>query len=299
MSTESQSVAAPALRPIIWRGYPLHFAIPVVVGLIGLVLLLLGGVPAFFGGWWLATAFPISIGGLFRDPRLIAVPAVFWALWLAVGAIAGPDATLANTPVLVAVALAALGSGAVYVAQRAVFPATDPETLEAIIRHPRTPPSLDDASGDVPQLAPLPVDDGEDLDPALAEAIEVAEETEPEAVEAVAEEPEAEAEPTAEPELEAEAEPEAEPEAEVEPEAEAEPEPEPETEPEPEPEAKAEPKATPKPKFGVDPDEPFDPVDQGQHVEEFSAITEEDLAKAEAEAPLPAETRAGQDTAKS
>ncbi|MBJ7473446.1 MAG: hypothetical protein JHD16_19210, partial [Solirubrobacteraceae bacterium] len=126
MSTESPSVAAPTSRPIVWRGVPLHLVIPATVLLLGIALLFAGGGAAFFGGWWLATALPIAIGGLFRNPRLIAIPALVWGLWLVVGAVAGPDANLANTPVLVAIALAAIGSGGVYVAQRAVFPATDP-----------------------------------------------------------------------------------------------------------------------------------------------------------------------------
>ncbi len=272
------------MRPIIWRGYPLHFVIPAAVGLVGLLLLLAGGAAAFFGGWWLATAFPIAIGGLFRDERLVGVPLVFWALWLIVGALAGPNAALANTPVLVAAALAALGAGAVYVAQRAVFPATDPETLEAIVRQPRALPTLEDAAERAPGVEPLPVDDHEDLDPALAQTIEVAEEAEPEADAEAGPEPEADAEAAPEPEAdEPEAEePEAdEPEAE-EPEADEPEADEPEAD-EPKPEAAAKP----------EPDEPFDTLDQGQHVEEFPAITEEDLAKAQAQAPLPAATRAG------
>lgn len=255
------------MRPIFWRGVPLHYAIPVAITLVGLLLLLVGGVAAFFGGWWLATALPIAIGGLFRDPRLCAVPAAVWALWLVIGAIAGPDASLANTPVFLALGLAVLGAGATYLAQRAVFPATDPETVEAARR---TVPTMDDAPAELPVIEPLPVDEAEDVDPVLVEAFEV---------DADAADDEAEPAQEAEPELEAEAEGESEgaPEAESETEPEADPEPEAEAAVAPEDDAPAP-----------------DPLDEGGHVEEFAAITEADLAASADDAPLPAATRAGQ-----
>lgn len=293
------AAASPDIRPIVWRGYPLHYAIPVVVGLIGILFLLLGGAAAWFGGWWLATAFPIAIGSFFRDPRLAAVPVLVWALWLVVGALAGPDAALANTPIPVAVALAAAGAAGTYLAQRLIFPATDPEVVEAI-RNGRTVPTLDDGADADPLIEPLPVEDAEDLDPALVELFEVAEE--PDGAEADAEaddetdaddEPESDDdadEPEADDETDAadkhaaeaddaESEPEAdEPEAEVDDEADDAEADEPEAEDEPEADAD---------------DEPEDPLDEGQHVAEFAAITEADLEQADSDGPLPAATRAG------
>lgn len=309
MTDESPAAAAsPNVRPIVWRGYPLHFAIPVVVGLVGLLLLLAGGAIAVFGGWWLATALPIAIGGLFRDPRLIAVPVAVWILWLIVGAIAGPDAGLANTPPFLAALLAMVGAAATYVAQRTIFPATDPEALEAA-RSGRVVPTLDDGADADPSIEALPVEDAEEIDPALAEAIELADETEPAEPEATAEDdaeaasdddrdgPEADAPAEAEPD-EAGAEPDDEAGAEPDDEAQAGPgdeangdtaneAPKADAEPEPEP---SEPEPVAEPSAQADPD---DPLDEGQHVAEFAAITEADLAQAEAEAPLPAATRAG------
>ena len=324
VTDESPVADAPSgVRPIVWRGYPLHYAIPVVVGLIGFLLLLAGGLAAWFGGWWLATALPIAIGGLFRDPRLVVVPVAVWGLWLAIGAIAGPDASLANTPILIAFVLAGVGAGATYAAQRVIFPATDPEVLEAL-RNGRVVPTLDDGADADPSIEALPVEDGEDLDPVLVEAIEMAEETELEAI-AVADdelaptaqaddeaqvddEPAADDEPVAEPVAEpaADDEPvadadaadadaadaEAEAEADDEPLAEAdEAEADDEAEPEAEVLADADADAT-------EADADDDPLDEGQHVAEFAAITEADLEQADAGGPLPAATRAGRRRAK-
>lgn len=271
------AAASPDIRPIVWRGYPLHYVIPVATGVVGVLLLLLGGAAAWFGGWWLATAFPIAIGSLFRDPRLAAVPVLVWALWLVVGAIAGQDAALANTPVPVAVVLAAVGAAGTYLAQRVIFPATDPEVIEEI-RNGRTVPTLDDGADSDPSIEPLPVDDVDDLDPALVELFEVAEEPEPAAVDADGEPDLAQADDDA-------ADDAAEPAASDEPTSGD------------EDEAKAEDDED-EPAAAADAD-PDDPLDEGQHVAEFAAITDADLEQADVTAPVPAATRAGKRRGKS
>lgn len=282
--------ASPDIRPIIWRGYPLHFAIPVVAGLVGVLLLLLGGAAAWFGGWWLATAFPIAIGSLFRDPRLAAVPPLVWALWVVIGTIAGPDAALANTPIPVAIVLGAVGAAGTYLAQRVIFPATDPEVIEEI-RNGRTVPTLDDGADADPSIETLPVEDVEDLDPVLVEAFELADDIEPED-DAEADGPvQAEVEPDADADEPIHADADAEAEADADADADAPVKADADAGDEPEPGASVEAKTD----HDAEPadDEPTDPLDEGQHVAEFAAITEADLQQAEADAPLPAATRAG------
>lgn len=281
------AAASPDIRPIVWRGYPLHYVIPVVAGLVGVLLLLLGGAAAWFGGWWLATTFPIAIGSLFRDPRLTAVPVLVWALWLVVGAIAGPDAAIANTPIAVAVVLAAVGAAGTYVAQRVIFPATDPEVIEEI-RSGRTVPTLDDGAESDPSVEPLPVDDVDDLDPALVELFEVAEESEPEAAE---DEPTDDADDA---EIEAEAGKAKTDAAETEAEAETETDADEADSEADEDEAEAESEADESEAEAAEADaEPSDPLDEGQHVAEFAAITEADLEQADASAPVPTAPRTG------
>lgn len=170
----SEPIATPRVRALVRWGIPLHLAVPAAVGVLGVLLLVLGGAPALLGGWWLATALPIAIGGFYRDPRLAAIPAALWVAWVLVGALAGADAGLANTPVALAIFLGALGAGATLLAQRAIFPATDPEVWESHAEHaaPEAKAAGPETSSTGSLALPAFEDDDADLDPSLEEAID-------------------------------------------------------------------------------------------------------------------------------
>lgn len=179
MSSVPEPIATPSVRVLTRRGVPLHYVVPALTALIGIGLLWLGGAPAALGGWWLATALPISLGAFWRSPWLTLAPVALWILWVIVGIVAGPDAALANTPVPLAIFLACIGAGGTFVAQRAIFPATDPEAWEA-----RAAESVDEAEEDADDALPtdglvvVPFDASEtvELDPDVADAIDLGDE---------------------------------------------------------------------------------------------------------------------------
>lgn len=124
VTSETDAIPAPQVRSLTRWGVPFHYGLPAVVALLGLLLLTAGGTIAVIGGWWLAVALPIAIGSFLRDPWFAAAPLAVWVLWLIVVAVAGGDSGVAQTPVAVALALAAAGAVVTRVAQYAIFPAT-------------------------------------------------------------------------------------------------------------------------------------------------------------------------------
>jgi hypothetical protein len=143
-------------RPLVIRGVPLHIVLPASSAVFGVALLLTGGVAAIVGGWILTVAFPLALGAFVADARALAVPAVLWATWVVVVAVSGEGSGLPQTPLVLAVVLAALGAVGVWLGQRAVQPAVehphgternrgtlDIDELLAPLTDPADSPSLD------------------------------------------------------------------------------------------------------------------------------------------------------------
>lgn len=240
-------------RPLTVRGIPLHFVLPAAIGAVGLAMLITGGFVAVLGAWILTIGFSLSVGAFVADERALAVPAVIWAGWLAISALAGADSGLPRTPMLLAIVLAALGGACVWLGQRAVQPAvegaraagreraldTDIDALLAPVQAPEDSPSLDPAA---------------EVDEALAALLLDEEEADAEV--------DFDADASADSDAEADA---------------------PDDADEPAPAADE-----PAP-AAVDEDDEL--LDEGGHVIEFTALSEDDLV--DDDAPLPAATEAG------
>jgi hypothetical protein len=165
-------------RPLTVRGIPLHFVLPAAIGAVGLAMLITGGFVAVFGAWILTIGFSLSVGAFVADERALAVPAVIWAGWLAISALAGADSGLPRTPVLLAIVLAAMGAACVWLGQRAVQPAvegartagreraldTDIDALLAPVQAPEDSPSLDPAAEVDEALAALLLGEDDEVD---------------------------------------------------------------------------------------------------------------------------------------
>lgn len=267
--SEVEDRSAGIWRPLTVRGVPLHFVLPAAIGVIGVTMLAAGGLTAVLGAWILTIGFSLAVGAFVVDPRALAVPAIVWAGWVIVGAVAGEGSGLPRTPLGLAVVLAGLGAACVWLGQRAVQPAvegarvqererleTDIDALLEPVQAPDASPSLDPSAEVDDALAALLLDDDAEL------------------AEDVADEPQAEAEAeTDEPQAEAEAEP-------VEESGPGAKEPEP-----------AAMDAKPAPDNEQPEAEPEPDDDPTGHVIEFEALNEDDLA--DDDAPLPAATEAG------
>lgn len=151
MSVDGQK-ATGIWRPLVIRGVPLHIVLPASSAVLGVALLFAGGVGSIVGGWILTVAFPLALGAFVADARALAAPAVLWVAWLVVVAISGDGSGLPQTPLVLAVVLAALGAVGVWLGQRAVeHPhgtersrgTLDIDELLAPLTDPADSPSLD------------------------------------------------------------------------------------------------------------------------------------------------------------
>lgn len=160
-------------RPLTVRGIPLHFVLPAAIGAVGLMMLIAGGFVAVLGAWILTIGFSLSVGAFVADERALAVPAVVWAAWLLISALAGEGSGLPRTPAALAIVLAGLGAVCVWLGQRAVQPAvegaraggrdrrldTDIDALLEPVHAPEDSPSLDPGAEVDEALAELLLED--------------------------------------------------------------------------------------------------------------------------------------------
>lgn len=159
---------SPFLRPFEARGVPLHLVLPAGTAALSLGLLAAGGAAAVLGGWLLTIGFPLAVGAFVTDLRAVFAPAILWAAWLIVAAIAGDG--VPQTPLALALVLAVLGGAAVWLSQRAVQPALHGDR-EAGARHLAVP-DIDDllAPFDPAELPPL--DATAEVDAAIGELLD-------------------------------------------------------------------------------------------------------------------------------